>query len=256
MIYQNIVDSARRYCMERSKEFEHRYETSRAGIYSYRCLVMDKLLYWVETAIDADFDSAAECTQTLTSFVNRLQSDDVNHTPNALMRKIIDDEKKRFVEFVLSLDETCPTPDLPYNRTVIGEEKENIEKELADKWDYVRTWYWDPLCNATEKETLFLMEWHVRSYFEAIATRLQKTHPLVFRYGEGIDGRDSPYCAQTSVMDLSFSGRETVYFDQELTWIIYLSHEQTITFAGSILPIIKSLLAKERDQWNRYWDIP
>ncbi len=34
--------------------------------------------------------------------------------------------------------------------------------------------------------------------------------------------------------------------------IFYFSHEDAVSFAGAIVPIIKEILVAEKDHWNRY----
>ena len=46
---------------------------------------------------------------------------------------------------------------------------------------------------------------------------------------------------ETDVLDFKHS-YEAVYTDKSFEWLIYVSHEGTITFAGSIVSKIKSLL--------------
>jgi hypothetical protein len=48
------------------------------------------------------------------------------------------------------------------------------------------------------------------------------------------------------------SGCETAYCPKDFSWIIYYSHENTVTFAGTIVPQIKKLLRSEQAYWNRF----
>ena len=50
-----------------------------------------------------------------------------------------------------------------------------------------------------------------------------------------------------------YGGNECAYLPKDLSWIIYFSHEGTVTFAGSILSAVRELLAGEREHWNK-WD--
>ena len=49
-----------------------------------------------------------------------------------------------------------------------------------------------------------------------------------------------------------YSGSETIYTDQQFTWAIYYSHENTVSFAGSIVPKVKDLLLPVKDHWDKF----
>ncbi len=48
----------------------------------------------------------------------------------------------------------------------------------------------------------------------------------------------------------SCGGCESIYTDKDFTWAGYFSHENTVTFAGAIVPFAKELLAKEQKHWD------
>ena len=46
-----------------------------------------------------------------------------------------------------------------------------------------------------------------------------------------------------------------IYTDKDFSWAIYFSHENTVAFAGSIVPTVKELLANEKEHWDKFeWD--
>ena len=49
-----------------------------------------------------------------------------------------------------------------------------------------------------------------------------------------------------------YDGFETIYTDKEFSWAIYFSHENTVSFAGSIVPKVKELLSNEKEHWNKF----
>jgi hypothetical protein len=49
-----------------------------------------------------------------------------------------------------------------------------------------------------------------------------------------------------------YNGFEQMYLPEDLSWAVYFSHEDTVTFAGSILSAVKELLATEREHWNKW----
>ena len=47
-------------------------------------------------------------------------------------------------------------------------------------------------------------------------------------------------------------GCEVAYTDKDFRWLIYFSHEGTVTFAGSFVPQVKNILRNETAHWNRW----
>ena len=80
---------------------------------------------------------------------------------------------------------------------------------------------------------------------------LPQTH--IYSYGEDVSR--PPNCLET-VEIIEYCGCETIYTDKDFTWAIYFSHENTVAFAGSIVPKIKELLSNESEHWNKFeWDL-
>jgi hypothetical protein len=250
MIYKNIVDSARQYCIERSREYLDQYmQDNCTGTSLYKNAVVEELLYWVETAVDVDYISAIECKRALISFVDKLQKF-LSYPPDDIIHKVVDGEKQHFIEYMSTIEETCDAIDLPYNRTVVGEEKDEIKRQLANRWNYVTDHYWNPLSDSTKRENLFIMRKYLTKHYIEIRAYVMQNFSHVYRYGEGLI--EPQYCSETSVLDFNYNGLEIMYFDKDFSWVIYLSHEETITFSGTLLPIIKSLLNNEQDKWNKF----
>lgn len=54
---------------------------------------------------------------------------------------------------------------------------------------------------------------------------------------------------------MEYGGCETIYTDKDFSWAIYFSHEDTVAFAGSIVPKAKELLSTKKEYWNKFeWD--
>ena len=73
------------------------------------------------------------------------------------------------------------------------------------------------------------------------------------KYGEN-DFRPQN-CIETVEMN-EYGGLEIIYTDKAFSWAVYFSHEDTVAFAGSIVPQIKELLSKEKEHWNKFeWNL-
>jgi len=76
----------------------------------------------------------------------------------------------------------------------------------------------------------------------------------IYEYGEWYHAYP-PHCLETVEFEGDF-GCETIYTDKDFTWAVYFSHENTVTFAGTIVPFAKKLLSEEKEHWNRFeWSL-
>ena len=47
-----------------------------------------------------------------------------------------------------------------------------------------------------------------------------------------------------------------IYTDKDFSWAIYFSHENTVAFAGTIVPKVKEMMSKEKEHWNKFeWNL-
>ena len=94
-------------------------------------------------------------------------------------------------------------------------------------------------------------------YFEPYMKQLEQIIGLpqthIYSYGEDVS---RPVNCLETVEIIEYGGCETIYTDKDFTWAIYFSHENTVAFAGSIVPKIKELLSNESEHWNKFeWDL-
>ena len=251
MNYNNVLNNARKYCMERSLQYHKEYTGS--GVSFYRYLVLDDLLYGIDTLIDVDFQNLSECKNKLLSFTGNFQNDSLTHLPNKLAEKLVSNEILSFTEYVGSLQANCEDISLPYSRRIVGEEREEIELLYLSKWEYYGH-YWYPMINKASVEILFIMKQYLEKYAVEIEKMVLEPEEHVYEYGESFSrGLKEPFVLyEIGELSILESGEEVAYTDKSASWIIYISHEQTVTFAGSILPQIKSILKDEQEHWNHF----
>ena len=76
--------------------------------------------------------------------------------------------------------------------------------------------------------------------------------PQTHMYSNGESNYRYPdYCLETVELT-EYGGLESIYTDKDFSWAIYFSHENTVTFAGSIVPKVKELLEKEKEHWDKF----
>ena len=90
---------------------------------------------------------------------------------------------------------------------------------------------------------------YLEPYWDRLCALTGLPGARLYEYGESCyeDGQ----ILEVDVME-SYGGTECAYLPKDLSWIIYFSHEETVTFAGSILGAVKELLADEREHWNKW----
>ena len=153
---------------------------------------------------------------------------------------------------LLSQKEELASADLPYARAIVGEEAAALQERFRSVWGYVNTSYWYPLMGERPKEVtekFFVMFDYFKPYMKQLEQMIGLPQTRMYSYGEGNYG--APNCFETVELT-EYGGLETIYTDKDFSWAIYFSHENTVTFAGSIVPKAKELLAKEKEHWDKF----
>lgn len=255
MVYNNVTNTLRNWCNEMTHRYseEYRLERTRIGqsvrFLSY--LVTAELSYKLGTLIDKDYPSF----ESFRNAVLELIPIHIDHTLKKELGKIetyyVQRAESAFREYMDSVSPDCPSPNVPYYRIIHGEEANNVANRFYETWRYDTT-YWYPLNGMSEDDKLFISPKRIKPYLQEIHQLLGLPQDHIYEYGEAWYGR--PHCAEVDELE-DFSGCETAYCPKDFSWIIYYSHENTVTFAGTIVPQIKEILRLETEHWNRFeWD--
>ena len=174
---------------------------------------------------------------------------------NNLAKHSIDKTNREFCEFLEELLSDCEDlalADIPYARAIVGAEAAELQAKFRSVWGYVNTSYWFPLMGDEPKsvsEKFFVMFDHLEPYMKQLEQIIGLPQTHLYSYGE--TNSRPPNCLETVEL-IEYGGLETIYTDKDFSWVIYFSHENTVTFAGSILGAVKELLADEREHWNKW----
>jgi len=114
-------------------------------------------------------------------------------------------------------------------------------------WGYDTT-YWYPLKGEFDDSKLFISPHWLVPHMDEINQLLGIPNNHIYEYGKS--WYSVPHCAEVDKPE-SYAGCETAYFSKDFSWIIYYSHENTVTFAGIIVSKIKEILYSEKEHWNR-----
>ncbi len=257
MKYNNILNHLKLWCMGKAEACQKAYGNY-GGITYVGYLVAYELDFKLSTLIDKPF----ACIEDLKSDVINLI--DMHYEPSVLKPKssaaqhMIDKTNREFCEFLedlLSRKEALALAEAPYMRVIIGPEAAALQEKFRSVWGYVNTSYWFPLVDDAPKgisDKFFIMFDYAEPYMKQIEQIIGLPQTHIYRYGEVCFQPQN--CVETVEL-IEYGGCEAIYTDKDFSWAIYFSHENTVTFAGSIVSAVKELLSKEKEHWDKFeWD--
>lgn len=154
---------------------------------------------------------------------------------------------------VLAGELSGDVPVLPYRRVLTGEEAKTVQARFASVWHYDGD-YWYPLNRLPDGmrgNVLFLMEQHVTPHMDALLPLLGLPERPVYRAKEyDPDG----YFFELTGEFTPYWGSEWAYTDTDFSWMIYFSHEGSVSFAGSIVEAAKELFRDEAAYFDKWFD--
>lgn len=252
MVYNNVTNTLRNWCNKMTQQYSAEYELERANtgqsIRFLSYLVTAELSYKLGTLIDKDFSSYTAYRNAvlalLPQHVDYILKKELDRAETGYVRSA----ESAFCEYLDSISPDCASPIMPYNRIIRGAEASAIAKQFNDKWGY-DTSYWYPLNTMSGNDKLFISSERLEPYLTEICQLLGLPKEHIYEYGEA--WYDCPHCAEIEALE-DYAGCEKAYCPKDFSWIIYCSHENTITFAGTIVPKIKEILHAEQEHWNRF----
>lgn len=250
MIYNGVTEYLRLRFAELEKKYyewnqQERADTGRSCLFVKR-FFYDEMAYKVLYLVDREFDSFGAYLDAVRELVPVRRSYVVRSTAYP---ELLAEAERECLAFLDGVKETDTAEPDGYCRVILGEERERLEYAILEKWGYCVD-YWYPLKGSFDEQKLFLNVEYLEPYWDRLCSILGLPEQRVYDYGESFfdDG-------QLSEVDtiVGCGGNETAYLPKDLSWIIYFSHEETVTFAGGIVSMVKELLYAEREHWNR-WD--
>ncbi len=171
--------------------------------------------------------------------------------------KMVDGIKTDFIKFVNELDvnDLLEVAPISFERRLKEEESKRLETSLKDKFDFGswkdENYYWEPLCKTQSKIQSVHFEDDVfkpDDVQKVIGIIKSISGDRIFLLTE----EKINYEVETLSFDIDWI--ESAYSDLTTRWLIYISHEGTITFAGEELTRrIESELTeiiKYKNPWN------
>lgn len=257
MNFNNIINHLKLWCINKAEAYQIVYEKYGGATY-VGYIVAYELEFKLSTLIDKSFESIEDLKREVLSFI------DVHYEPyalnpeNCLAKHIIEKTNREFCEFLEDLlprKETLALADIPYTRVIVGSEAIALLEKFRSVWGYVNTSYWFPLGGDEPKEIsekFFVMFDYLEPYIKQLEQIIGLPQTHLYSCGES-DFRPQN-CIETVEL-IEYGGLERIYTDRDFSWAIYFSHENTVSFAGSIVPKVRELLLNEKEHWNKFeWD--
>ena len=257
MTFNNIINHLKLWCINKAKVYQMIYGNY-GGITYVGYQVAYEMEFKLSTLIDKSFDSVADLKREVVNLIDVHYEPSVLNPQNSLAKHIIDKTNREFCEFledIFAKSEALTLADIPYTRAIVGAEAAALQDKFRSVWGYVNTSYWFPLMGDEPKEIsekFFIMFDYIEPYMKQVEAIIGLPQTHIYSYGESVFR--PPNCIET-VEIIEYGGCETIYTDRDFTWAIYFSHENTVAFAGSIVPMVKELLSNEKEHCNKFeWD--
>lgn len=261
-----IITAARHYCKENYTYWANRYANERTGQefpeYSYsdndydlfpRYNVLSAILGEVEMLVGKPYPELNTCREALEKIGHTAQSALTNGENNEIENAAMQDERNKFIHYIATItpEELELVKPLPHRRRLDKKESEEVRQQLLERWNYDGG-YWDPIEARCPTASLFLPKEEItEADYQSIIHFISTTAtPYLLEITE--DETD----AEITSAQFHPNCYETIYCDENYEWLIYGSHESTITFAGEeLLAFIKTLFVSREelfDQWPEY----
>lgn len=253
MNFNNIINHLKLWCTSKANAYYKVYSSS-GGVTYVGYLVASELIFKLSTLIDKPFQTVDAFKGNVIEFIDVHYDPPVLKPQNSLAEHIINQINQEFSEYLeelLSRKESLALADIPYARAIIGAEAAALQDMFRSVWEYENTSCWFPLMRDRPKgisEKFFIMFDHFEPYKKKLEQIIGLPHTHIYSYKECCF---RPHHCVETVELIEYCGLETIYTDKDFSWAIYFSHEFTVTFAGSIVPKVRTLLSNEKDHWNR-----
>ncbi len=181
------------------------------------------------------------------------QSDDDEQVQNLAMAE----EVRAFAAYLdsVSQEDLGIVEPLPYRRTLSDSESDSFWQELKHRWAIEGDWY--PLDRATTDQAppdtaAFYVPGFPHDALERIVRRVggSEAHERIFEFREGYIDPDREIDVQLFNEPYygagSRAGGETFWTNRSMEWVIYVSHESSITAAG------RRVLEPLKEEWPEW----
>jgi len=264
--------AARQYCIEHAAAWRERYsELGAAGRatlptteakWTYtreaynafpRYQSLEAIQNEVERFVPADFRSLEEARSMLALAGETAQSLFTKHTDDTAIAADAD-EREEFSRFVRNVDELrlAEQQSLPYRRVLGTDEHKKLHCALTEKWGKWYGGYSNRKMLNSEVVTLHDAAMEPPGSYARLRSVLREhgvAHAFELReYGDG-------YEIPVESAGFTYNGAEGFWTSDSLDWLVYASHESSITFGGQwLIETMRSVLPEFEKYIYKGWD--
>jgi hypothetical protein len=268
-----LHNAARHCCTEQSAHWHREYAqlaaagrertTIRSGNGEYtkeaygifpRYQVLAAILGEVERFVPADFRSLEE-SRSLLALAGETAESQFTKYQNPVAVQAVQDERRRFVEFIRSADvhRLAGLPLLPFRRALVETEHCQLHASFRRRWG---SWYGgfvDPANYPIEAVTLHVAAMDTPDAYDNLRCILRdqgiKRLLELREWGEGHE-------LETADATFTYNGAEGFWTSGEMGWMIYASHESSITFGSPwLIDGMRRCLPSFDGYLYRGWDL-
>ena len=253
-MFNNLINHLKIWCKNRAEAY-HRTYGAFGGISYVGYRIAYELEFKLSTLMDKTFGNVDEINREINALIDVHYEPSVLKPANRVAKHIIDKTNQEFLDYleeVVSRKDSLPLVDIPYERVITGAEASALQAKFRTVWGYENTAYWFPLMGDEPKgisEKFFIMLDFFEPYMKQFEGIIGLPESHIYSYGEHTFRPN--HCIETAELT-EYGGCETIYTDKSFSWAVYFSHEETVAFAGSIVPKVKALLANEIEHWNKF----
>jgi hypothetical protein len=265
--------AARRYCADRAALWSRRYADLREGearerrrsdepepttyTYSREALATFpryNVLYAIQAAVEAftpdDFATLGEARELLAAAGESAESVFTRPPNGEIERQAMDEERTLFSDYMrgVSEDELTHVESLPFRRALSREESERLWNDLKTQWGVEGYWYpldrpltAEPPANAVAFGADPFFGADVQSRLRIVLADLGVSRLWELRELQ----TDGNFELDLELFAPVYTGLEGYWTDDSLGWLVYASHEDSVTVAGAqLLPAFQQAFPK------------
>ncbi len=258
--------AARRYCLERIERGdawyrrvkdlkdlppEGRHDIDLRNVHVY-------ILPEIERVVAADFVTTTELHAFLMTCARTAPISEPTAGSTPEDDRIIGDERDRLCAYLASLSpqDLQKIEPLPYRRILQDREAERLWQRLGCRWGVPRHGFWYPLQDGggvPHNTVAFNDEWFVKGVPPLLLRQILARRGIKRIWQLSMEGRQ--YEMDLTLLFSSYRQTEAYWTADKMDWVLYQSHEYSLTVAG---PKLLNAVKKAWPEWDKHlytgWD--
>jgi len=236
--------AARQYCQDRWSFWVRRYKERAIGVdhpeaqnMYPRYNVLAAILVDVESVEPDDVDTV-DALRSVLVMAGQTAEDAFTRAPqSAIAARAMQEERALFSAYVcdLSLHDVAAIEPLPYHRSLSPAEHTQLWSQLRKRWGLREGGYWHPLIgeDLPPHVVAFQQAWFDHAVPPAVLQGTLRQHGVAHVWELREFGPE--YEIDLDDLEPASNGAEGYWTAGDMDWLVYASHESSITVAGAWL---------------------